>query len=113
MILIQNRLSHWMLGHHYRVMCVWPVLFVRPGEQLPLQRQTLVHEQIHVRQQLEMLWVLFFIWYGFEFLVRLLKHRSRHTAYSALSHEKEAHAHDTDNDYLKKRKLFAWVKYLL
>jgi hypothetical protein len=112
MIQVQNRLSQWMLGNHYRVMCVWPVLFVRPGEPLPLHSETLNHERIHARQQMEMLWLFFFIWYGLEFLVRLLTHRNRHDAYSALSHEKEAHAHDTDIDYLNKRKLYAWAKYL-
>ena len=33
------------------------------------------HEFIHTRQQLEMGFVLFFLWYGVEFLVRLVQCR--------------------------------------
>jgi len=112
MLLIQNRISRWILGKHFRVLCIWPILFVKPEETMPMEQKTLQHEQIHVRQQLEMLWVFFFIWYGFEFLVRLVQYHNRYAAYSALSHEKEAHLHEADEGYLKIRKPFAWVKYL-
>jgi hypothetical protein len=32
------------------------------------------HEKIHLRQQLELLILPFFLWYGLEFLIRLLKY---------------------------------------
>lgn len=112
MILIQNRFSRWILGHHYNAMCVWPILFIKPGTDLSGCGITLNHERIHARQQLEMLWLFFFLWYGVEFIVRLVQHRDRHKAYLALSHEKEAFNNDEDLDYLGRRKAYAWMRYL-
>jgi hypothetical protein len=112
MILVQNSLSKVFLGKRFRVLCLSPFLLVRPGERLPLPDEVLNHEHIHVRQQLEMGWVFFFVWYGFEFLIRLAQHRDRYAAYQALSHEKEAHQHETDLEYLKSRNWYAWTKYL-
>ncbi len=112
MILIQNRFSRWILGHRYNAMCVWPVLFVKPGTDLSQSNITLNHERIHARQQLEMLWLFFFLWYGIEFIVRLLQHRDRHNAYLSLSHEKEAFTNDENLNYLDRRKSYAWMRYL-
>jgi hypothetical protein len=112
MILIRNRLSQLILGRHYNAMSVWPLIFVRPGTELSLRPETLNHEHIHARQQLEMIWLFFFVWYGVEYTVRLLQHRNHHKAYHAISHEKEAFANDENLNYLKKRKAYAWMKYL-
>jgi|WetSurSiteA1Bulk_404760.scaffolds.fasta_scaffold00931_4 hypothetical protein len=112
MILVQNRFSQWVLGSHYNAMCVWPLLFAKPGVKIPLNPEMLNHEKIHARQQLEMLWLFFFIWYGLEFLVHLVHYRNRHEAYRALSFEQEAYASDKVLDYLNRRKAFSWVKYL-
>jgi len=112
MILVRNKLSQWILGAHFRAMCIWPVLFVRPSDQLADHPATLNHEKIHARQQLEMLWLFFFLWYGLEFLVRYLQLHDRLEAYRALSHEKEAHANDENPGYLKQRKVWAWIRYI-
>jgi hypothetical protein len=70
------------------------------------------HERIHARQQLEMAWLFFFVWYILEFIVRFAIYRDHMRAYQSLSHEREAYQHGSDPDYLKKRKAYAWVKYL-
>jgi hypothetical protein len=112
MLLVQNQISTFIPGKKFRILCVWPFLFVGRGESLPLPPEIMNHERIHARQQLEMGWVFFFIWYGLEFLVRWARHRDRFTAYRALSHEKEAYRHEGFPDYLKVRKPYAWRKYL-
>lgn len=70
------------------------------------------HERIHTRQQLEMLFVFFFLWYGVEWLMRLIIHRSAITAYLNISFEREAYANERNLDYLRSRPLFAWRRYL-
>lgn len=70
------------------------------------------HEKIHLRQQLEMLIFLFFIWYAVEFLVRLWQYRDRHKAYRNVSFEREAYANEQTTDYLEKRRFFSFFKYL-
>ena len=70
------------------------------------------HERIHVRQQLEMLILFFFIWYLIEYLVRLLQYKNSYRAYNKISFEREAYRNEKDPDYLRKRKLWSFLKYL-
>ena len=69
------------------------------------------HERIHIRQQLELLIVLFFIWYGIEFLVRLVRYKNRRVAYYNISFEREAYANEKDLYYLKQRSFWRFLKY--
>ncbi len=69
------------------------------------------HERIHTRQQCEMLFVFFYLWYGVEWVVRFIIHRNLMRAYLNISFEREAYAHERDLGYLHSRPLFAWWKY--
>ncbi|MBR5399610.1 MAG: hypothetical protein IK103_07435 [Bacteroidales bacterium] len=73
---------------------------------------SLNHEMIHSAQQREMLFVFFYIWYVLEWLIRLLCCFSARKAYFRISFEKEAYANEYDEEYLKRRKLYNWVRYL-
>lgn len=70
------------------------------------------HEEIHSRQQKEMLVLPFFVWYAIEFLVRLVQYRNWKIAYHNISFEREAYANEYNLDYLTSRKHFAWFNYL-
>ena len=70
------------------------------------------HERIHIRQQLELLIVFFFIWYGIEFLVRLVQYKNRRVAYYNISFECEAYSKEKDLYYLKQRSFWSFLKYL-
>lgn len=59
-----------------------------------------------------MLIIPFYLWYGIEYGIHLLRLRDKQQAYLAISLEKEAYQHVQEIDYLKKRKLFAWTRYL-
>ena len=61
------------------------------------------HERIHLRQQLELLIIPFYIWYLIEYYKK---------GYMNVSFEKEAYANDKNLNYLKKRRIFAFSKYL-
>ena len=61
------------------------------------------HERIHLRQQLEMLVIPFYIWYLIAYYRR---------GYMQVSFEKEAYANDSDLNYLKKRRIFGFMRYL-
>jgi len=112
MIIVQNRFSSFLLGKGYIAMCILPFLFVT--QEIPIREMTtaLNHERIHARQQIEMGWFFFFVWYFLEYLFRLLVYRSRHKAYLNLSFEREAYFHAGNPDYCKNRALFAWLKYI-
>ena len=105
-------MTRWILGRQFRAMCVWPFILAKPGDELSKYPAAFNHERIHARQQLEMLWLIFFIWYGIEFLMRLAQYRKRREAYLGISFEKEAFAHENETEYLHKRKSYTWLKYL-
>ena len=73
-------------------------------------KQTVRHEQIHWKQQMEMLILQFYVWYVVEWLVRLITDKG--SAYRSISFEQEAYRNESNVKYLESRKRFAWVKYL-
>ena len=86
------------------------LIFVRRGK--TFTATDLHHEHIHTRQMLEMLVLPFYIWYCIEWLLRLLKTRHMMRAYLAISFEREAYEHESEEDYLHQRRPYAWMKYL-
>ena len=72
--------------------------------------QTIQHEMIHARQQLEMLILPFYIWYLIEWLIRLVINFKM--AYMSVSFEREAYQNDDSPVYWQNRKRFAWLSYL-
>lgn len=70
------------------------------------------HECIHLRQQKEMLLLFFYIWYLAEYLIRLIQYKNHHRAYRKISFEREAYLYEADPDYLKRRKNFAFLRFL-
>ena len=75
--------------------------------------EELNHELIHTRQQWETAFLGFYLWYGVEYVVRLLQYRfDGMEAYYNISFEREAYANMGNADYPRKRRLFAWWQYL-
>jgi hypothetical protein len=70
------------------------------------------HENIHIKQQLELVVVFFFIWYGIEFLIRLMRYKNKREAYYNISFEREAYTKEKDLDYLKQRSFWSFLKYV-
>ena len=89
--------------------CVWWI-FVR--NDVRVTTNVLRHESIHLRQQKEMLVIFFFLWYGIEWLIRLIQYRNAMTAYKNISFEREAYANQDSIDYLDIRKPFSFIKYI-
>lgn len=74
--------------------------------------QIILHERIHIKQQLELLIVGFYIWYVLEYLFRLYQYDWNHMkAYRNISFEREAYARDCEDSYLKERPLWAFLNY--
>ena len=76
----------------------------------PLTTVELRHELIHSRQQRELLYVGFFVWYVAEWLFWLLRLRSSWRAYLNISFEQEAYAHEAEPDYLARRRPYAFLR---
>lgn len=87
------------------------IVFARK-ECKPISEITIHHEKIHTAQMREMLYVFFYIWYLIEWIVRFVKTGHSDLAYLTISFEVEAHQYMHDKNYLSRRKLFSWIKYL-
>lgn len=108
MFVLVNR---WFFSKKFNGIALWPFILVKSRD---YKRDTVFinHEKIHLRQQLEMLIIPFYIWYGLEFLIRLLKYKDRYQAYRNISFEREAYQNEKDLDYLKRRSFWRFFLYL-
>lgn len=70
------------------------------------------HENIHLAQEMELLFIGFYLWYGIEYLIRLMMYRSHNDAYRNISFEQEAYMYQYDMEYLDTRSHFTWLRYL-
>lgn len=96
-------------GLHVNGMALWP--FILHKEASPPE-SLWRHERIHLRQQVEMGVVPFYLWYLAEYELYRLKGLPHDAAYRALLHEREAYAHDAEEGYLERRRPYAWLKRL-
>jgi hypothetical protein len=70
------------------------------------------HENIHLKQQIELLVIPFFLWYGIEFLVRLVQYQQCQLAYRNISFEREAYVNEHDLEYFRRRRFWGFLRYL-
>lgn len=70
------------------------------------------HEKIHLRQQLELLILPFYVFYVLNYLINLLRYKNHYLAYFHISFEREAYQFEKDLNYLSKRKWFTWLGLL-
>ena len=103
--------SKYLLPKGYNGLAIFPFVFLK-SDDLRLSKHILNHERIHLRQQLELLIIPFFIWYLAEFFIRLLQYRNWHLAYRNISFEREAYGNEYYLEYLKKRRFWRFLKYL-
>ena len=90
-------------------MALFPFILVRhpnPGPTL------LNHERIHLRQQVELGIILFYVWYVVEYGIRRFQYRDHYRAYRNISFEREAFANDQNLAYLKRRPFWGFWKYM-
>lgn len=90
---------------------VWPFIFLKSAD-LKNDKVFVNHEKIHLRQQLELLIVPFYIWYALEFCVHLIRLKSKDKAYRAIIFEREAYSNQSDLTYLKERSFWAFLKWV-
>lgn len=96
---------------NFRGLTIFPFIFLK--DTATKENQIVIfHERIHLRQQLEMLWAPFFLWYLIEFLIRWIKYKDAHRAYMNICFEREAYSNESNFDYLKKRRFWRFTKYL-
>ncbi len=107
MILIVAR---YLIPKGYRGITIFPFILLR-NKANKNDQITINHERIHIRQQLELLIVPFFIWYFIDFLFQYAKSGNKHQAYRNIVFEKEAYASENDLQYLRRRTFWRFLKW--
>ena len=100
-----------ILPKQYNGVTIFPFIFLK-DKKLKLDKRLINHEKIHLKQQVELLWIFFFIWYFTEYVMGLIRYKNHYLAYKNISFEKEAYINDSNLHYLKKRNVFEFIKYI-
>lgn len=86
-----------------RGICLAPFgIYLREDVYKDMNEVTINHEYIHWQQQIELLIVFFYVFYILLFVFY---------GYRNNPFEKESYKNDKNQEYLKNRKLFSWIKY--
>ncbi|TRX38864.1 hypothetical protein FNW52_02130 [Flavobacterium sp. ZT3R18] len=103
--------AKYLIPKGYRGLTLFPFVFIKYRFDSD-DKVVVNHEKIHLRQQLELLVLPFFVWYFLEYAVRLLQYKNANLAYRNISFEREAYANERQLDYLKTRPFFSFLNYL-
>ncbi|MFC4143439.1 hypothetical protein [Pedobacter mendelii] len=90
-------------------MAIFPFILLKK-ETYRKDEQIINHEKIHLRQQLELLVLPFYILYLFNYFINLIRFRKHDLAYRKIIFEQEAYDNENDLNYLKNGKWFGWMK---
>lgn len=106
MIVILFSFLNFLWPKHITAITLWPFIIFK--ERKASKNKTIInHENIHLRQQLELLVLPFYFIYLFEYLILLIIHRNHNKAYRSISFEREAYQYEKEMNYLKTRQLWA------
>ena len=103
--------AKYLIPKGYDGFVVFPFVFVRNQNQ-KVNLIFLNHEKIHLRQQLELLILPFFILYFIEYLIRFIQYRNKNLAYRNISFEREAYGNEKDLYYLQQRPFWNFLKFI-
>ena len=103
--------AKYLIPKGFRGVTIYPFVLVKYREDLN-DSIFINHEKIHIRQQVELLIIPFFIWYLSEYFVRLLQYRNANLAYRNISFEREAYSEETNLLYLRNRPLYRFCKFI-
>ena len=107
MLVIKNKILP--IGKNFYAINLFGIIFAK-GE---CNVHVLNHERIHGKQMLELLIIPFYLIYVLEWLYRLLQFKNAYAAYANISFEREAYSNQCNINYLKKRKRFSFINYML
>jgi hypothetical protein len=99
-----------LIHKNFRAFAFYPFIFIKNKEEIT-DKTLINHEKIHLKQQIELLIIFFFISYFLEFIWNYFRLKSFMMAYRNISFEKEAYQNESNQNYLKTRKRYSFFKY--
>jgi hypothetical protein len=106
MFIFLTSIFRYILPKKTTAITLWPFIVFK--NKADIENTVLInHERIHLRQQLELLILPFYILYLCEYVVLLFRYKNAQQAYLSISFEREAYTHQADLNYLSKRRFWA------
>ena len=99
----------FLIPKGYSGLTVFPFIILSNKKDIDNQIM-LNHEKIHIKQQIELLILPFFVWYFVDFLIQFVKFGNINQAYRNIIFEKEAYQNEHNLNYLKTRKFFGFLR---
>lgn len=109
-VIVSSFLTALFSAGRANAVTIFPFVFVQT-KRMQKNNVLINHEQIHIKQVLELLVLLFYVLYITEFLIRLACYRDFDKAYRNISFEREAYRNEADLQYLKKRRYWSFINY--
>lgn len=103
--------NKYLIGRHFVGIALWPFIVVK-DPRLKEDKVFINHERIHLKQQLELLVLPFYLVYLLEYVIRLFQYGNSREAYRNISFEREAYEMEAELSYLDYRKIWSFTKYL-
>ncbi len=100
-----------ILPRNVRAIALFPFIFLRK-ENDKNNPELINHEKIHIKQQIELLVIFFYLWYSIEYFIHYIRLKDSHLAYLSISFEKEAYFNQDDLGYLRNRKCWEFIRFL-
>ena len=104
-------ISKYIVPRGFVGLTLFPFIFLKQKD-LKMDLTLINHEKIHLKQQLELLIVFFYIFYGLEWVIKYFKYKNWYIAYRNLSFERETYQNEGNLEYLLKRKPYTFIRYL-
>jgi len=108
MILI---VSKYLIPKRFKAIALFPFILIRDN----FETNNLVlinHERIHLRQQLELLIIPFYVLYFIDYILKIILFKDKNKAYKNILFEREAYLNEENLDYLQTRPFWNWTRYL-
>lgn len=104
-------ISKYIVPKGFVGITLFPFIFLK-REELKKNEVLINHEKIHLKQQLELLVIFFYLFYFIEWFLKLIKYRNFEKAYKNISFEREAYENEKKGYYIEDRKFWAFLNYI-
>ena len=101
----------YIIPKGYTGLAIYPFIFLKHSH-LKVDKVLINHELIHLRQQIELLVLPFYVFYVLEFSYRFIQYRNWPKAYKNISFEREAYKKEKDLNFVKSRPFWNFINYL-
>ena len=102
--------SKYLVPRGYAGLTLFPFIFFK-NKYYSQNKVTMNHEKIHIRQQIELLVLPFYVLYFLNLILNYFIYRDLFTAYCNIVFEREAYANEKNLDFLKSRSFWNFRKY--